>query len=58
MHFCVPYYQRKEVAPLMQRIMGFLSRPLQRRSSINSALLEQYRNDVFVLMHQQLAGLR
>jgi hypothetical protein len=58
MHFCVPYYQRKEVAPLMQRIMGLLSRPLQRRSSINSALLEQHRNDVFVLMHQQLAGLR
>ena len=41
----------------MQRIMGFLSRPLQRRSSINSVLLEQHRNDVFVLMHQQLAGL-
>ena len=58
MHFCVPYYQRKEVAPLMKRIMGLLSRPLQRHSSINSALLEQHRNDVFVLMHQQLAGLR
>jgi hypothetical protein len=58
MHFFVPYYQRKEVAPLMQRIMGLLFRPLQRRSSFNSALLEQRRNDVFVLMHQQLGGLR
>ncbi|MFC0458127.1 hypothetical protein ACFFGR_16460 [Arthrobacter liuii] len=44
-------------------MMGLLSRPLQRRSSFspgsfNSALLEQHRNDVFVLMHQQLGGLR
>jgi len=42
---------------MMQKIVGLLSRPL-RRSSFNSALLEQHRNDVFVLMHQQLGGLR
>jgi len=42
----------------MRVIMGLLSRPLQRRSSFNSALLEQHRNDVFVLLHQQLGGLR
>ena len=42
----------------MQKIMGLLSRPLQHRSSLNTALLEQYRNDVFVLMHQQMGGLR
>jgi len=53
-----PDDQRKEVVPLMRMIMGLLSRPLQRRSSFNSALLEQHRNDVFVLMHQQLGGLR
>lgn len=58
MHFSVLHYRRKEVAPLMQKIMGLLSRSLQRRSSFNSALLEQHRNDVFVLMHQQLGGLR
>ena len=56
--FFIPDYQRKEVAPLIRRILGLLSRPLQRRSSLNSALLEQHRNDVFVLMHQQLGGLR
>jgi len=38
--------------------MRLLSRPLQRRSSLNSGLLEQHRNDVFVLMHQQVGGLR
>jgi len=38
--------------------MRLLSRPLQRRSSLNSDLLEQHRNDVFVLMHQQVGGLR
>ncbi|WP_255173821.1 MULTISPECIES: hypothetical protein [Micrococcaceae] len=43
---------------MIRRILGILSRPLQRRSSLNSALLEQHRNDVFVLMHQQLGGLR
>jgi len=43
---------------MMQKLVGLLSRPLKRRSSFNSALLEQHRNDVFVLMHQQLAGLR
>lgn len=43
---------------MMQKILGLLSRPLQRRSSFNNALLEQHRNDVFVLMHQQLGGLR
>ncbi|MEW1876909.1 hypothetical protein [Pseudarthrobacter phenanthrenivorans] len=43
---------------MMQKIMGLLSRQLQRRSSFNSELLEQHRNDVFVLMHQQLGGLR
>ncbi|MGX5717200.1 hypothetical protein ACWKWQ_14080 [Arthrobacter sp. MAHUQ-56] len=42
----------------MRKIMGFLSRPLQHRSSFNLDLLEQHRNDVFVLMHQQLGGLR
>ena len=42
----------------MQRIMRLLSRPLQHRGSLNSALLEQHRNDVFVLMHQQVGGLR
>lgn len=42
----------------MQRIMRLLSRPLQRRNSLNSDLLEQHRNDVFVLMHQQAGGLR
>lgn len=42
----------------MQRIMRLLSRPLQRHSSLNSDLLEQHRNDVFVLMHQQVGGLR
>lgn len=42
---------------MMQKIVGLLSRPL-RRSSFNSTLLEQHRNDVFVLMHQQLGGLR
>jgi hypothetical protein len=42
----------------MRMIMGLLSRPQQRRSSLNTALLEQHRNDVFVLMHQQLGGLR
>ncbi|MDT0170311.1 hypothetical protein [Pseudarthrobacter sp. BRE9] len=42
----------------MQKILGLLSRPLQRRSSLNTALLEQHKNDVFVLMHQQLGGLR
>lgn len=42
----------------MQRIIRLLSRPLQRRSSLNTGLLEQHRNDVFVLMHQQLGGLR
>jgi hypothetical protein len=56
--FFIPDYQRKEVAPLIRRILGLLSRPQQRRSSLNSALLEQHRNDVFVLMHQQLGGLR
>jgi len=43
---------------LIRQILVLLSRPLQRRSSLNSALLEQQRNDVFVLMHQQLGGLR
>lgn len=43
---------------MMRKIMGLLSRPLQRRSSFNIALLEQQRNDVFVLMHQLLGGLR
>jgi hypothetical protein len=42
----------------MQKILGLLSRPLQRRSFLNTALLEQHKNDVFVLMHQQLGGLR
>lgn len=42
----------------MQKILGLLSRPLQHRSSLNTALLEQHKNDVFVLMHQQLGGLR
>ncbi|MDQ0662280.1 hypothetical protein QFZ35_000778 [Arthrobacter ulcerisalmonis] len=42
----------------MQKLRALLSRPLQRRSSINSALLEQHRNDVFLVMHQQLGGLR
>ena len=42
----------------MRKIIGLLSRPLQRPSSLNVALLEQHRNDVFVLMHQQLGGLR
>jgi hypothetical protein len=42
----------------MQKILGLLSRPLQRRSSLNTALLEQHKNDVFVLMHQQMGGLR
>jgi len=42
----------------MKMIMGLLSRPLQRRSFLNTALLEQHRNDVFVLMHQQMGGLR
>ena len=46
------------MAPLIQKIMGLLSRPLQRRSFFNTGLLEQHRNDVFVLMHQQLGGLR
>lgn len=41
----------------MQRIMRLLSRPLLRRSSLNIELLEQHRNDVFVLMHQQVGGL-
>ena len=57
MHFCAPL-KRKEVPSLMRKILGFLSRPLQRRSSFNSDLLEQHRNEVFVLMHQQLGGLR
>ncbi|MHC6229030.1 hypothetical protein ACX5I6_04610 [Arthrobacter sp. MMS24-T111] len=42
----------------MRKILGLLSLPLQRRSSFNSDLLEQHRNEVFVLMHQQLGGLR
>ncbi|MDQ0771307.1 hypothetical protein QF031_004056 [Pseudarthrobacter defluvii] len=46
------------MASLMEKIMGLLSRTLQRRSSFNSALLEHHRNDVFVLLHQQLGGLR
>lgn len=54
----VPYLQRKEVSSLMRKILGLLSRPLQRRSSFNSDLLEQHRNDVFILMHQQIGGLR
>ena len=58
MPFFILDYQRKEVVPLIRRILVLLSRPLQRRSSLNSALLEQQRNDVFVLMHQQLGGLR
>lgn len=42
----------------MRKIMGLLSGPLQRGWSFNSDLLEQHRNEVFVLMHQQLGGLR
>lgn len=46
----------------MRRIMRLLSLPLQRRSSLtgglNSGLLEQHRNDVFVMLHQQVGGLR
>ncbi|WP_285246513.1 hypothetical protein [Pseudarthrobacter sp. efr-133-R2A-89] len=43
---------------MMRKILGLLSLALQRRSSFNSDLLEQHRNEVFVLMHQQLGGLR
>lgn len=42
----------------MQKILRLLSHPLQRSSSLNSDLLEQHRTDVFVLLHQQLGGLR
>ena len=50
--------QRKEVSSLMRKILELLSRSPQRGSSINSDLLEQHRNDVFVLLHQQIGGLR
>ncbi|NUS35766.1 MAG: hypothetical protein HOQ04_04785 [Pseudarthrobacter sp.] len=46
------------MTPLMRKILGLLSRSLQPGSDVNSALLEQHRNDVFLLMHQQLGGLR
>ncbi|MHC6591761.1 hypothetical protein [Arthrobacter sp. C152] len=43
---------------MVKTIMGLLSRALQRPGSFNSAMLEQHRDGVFMLLHQQLGGLR
>lgn len=51
----------REVISLMKRLKRLLlarSRPVRGRGSFNSALLEQRREEVFAVLHQQMSGLR
>jgi hypothetical protein len=50
----------KEVAPMIKKLQKLLSPSRRRRSSrrqFNRLLLEKQREDVFLLMHQQLGGM-
>lgn len=50
-----------EVISVMKKLKRLLlarSRPVRGRGSFNSALLEQRREEVFAVLHQQMSGLR
>ncbi len=57
----MPIYRRKDVIAMIKRIKSVLVRlrvPVRaQRRQFNARLLDQRREDVFVLMHQQRAGL-
>ncbi len=59
--FVMPKFCRKEVNAVIKRIMKvlfFLRRPVRDdRREFNGQLLDQRREDAFVLMHQQMASL-
>jgi hypothetical protein len=51
----------KEVTPMIKKLQKLLFPALRRRSGsrqFNRPLLERQREDVFVLMHQQMGGMR
>lgn len=51
----------KEVTTMIKKLQKLLSASHRRRSSrrqFNRPLLEKQREDVFLLMHQQLGGMR
>ena len=57
----MPNSFRKEVTAMIKKIkkaMFLLRRPVRAdRREFNGELLDQRREDVFILMHQQMAGL-
>ena len=60
---CHAQLQKKsgEVISVMKKLKRLLlarSRPVRGRGSFNSALLEQRREEVFAVLHQQMSGLR
>jgi hypothetical protein len=59
-YLACPNHIRKEVTAMIKKIKQalFLRRPVRAdRREFNGELLDQRREDVFVLMHQQMASL-